>query len=223
MASSNENAGNQSEYEGVPAAVISRLSLYLRELQHLILEGKETVSSKKLGRILGFSDAQVRKDLGYFGQFGYRGIGYRCQELIKEIKRILGTDREWPVALVGCGNMGQALLGYGGFDQQGFRIVAAFDISDEKVGTEIHDLKVRPLDEIGDVVKELGIQLAILAVPATSAQEVAEQLVEVGVKGILNFAPVSLSLKKSVSNVGVDLAIELEQLSFNVVKIEKKK
>src|SRR6188474_2240593 len=112
----------------VPKAVVSRLSLYLRELQHLVRDGHETTSSTQLGKVLGFTDAQVRKDLAYFGQFGYPGIGYRCDELIREIRRILGTHRPWPVAMVGAGNLGRALLGYKGFEQQGFRVVAAFDI-----------------------------------------------------------------------------------------------
>ncbi|MCL4171195.1 UNVERIFIED_CONTAM: hypothetical protein GTU68_025106, partial [Idotea baltica] len=115
----------------VPSAVVGRLSLYLRELQQLINSGKQTVSSKVLGSRLGVTDAQVRKDFTYFGQFGYPGVGYRCDELIDEIKRILGTDQTWPVALVGCGNLGQALLGYRGFEKQGFEVVAAFDVSPE--------------------------------------------------------------------------------------------
>ena len=223
MASSKGNPDTPIEYESVPNAVISRLSLYQRELQHLIMDGKKTVSSTQLGRILGFTAAQVRKDLAYFGQFGYPGIGYRCQELINEIKRILGTDRAWPVALIGCGNMGQALLGYRGFKQQGFNIVAVFDNDEAKIGTQIEGLTVHALTELEAVIKQGEIQLAILAVPANSAQQVADAVVSAGVNGILNFAPVTLSLKRSVSNVGVDLAIELEQLSFNVVKREKKK
>src|ERR1043166_5776875 len=111
----------------VPKAVVSRLSLYLRELQHLVRDGHETTSSTQLGRLLGFTDAQVRKDLAYFGQFGYPGIGYRCSELIDAVKRILGTNQPWPLAIVGMGNLGRALMGYRGFQQQGFEIVAAFD------------------------------------------------------------------------------------------------
>src|ERR1700691_1248295 len=118
---------------GVPKAVVNRLSLYLRELQHLLRDGRETTSSGQLGSLLGFSDAQVRKDLAYFGHFGYPGIGYRCEELIGAIRKILGTDRGWPVAMVGAGNLGRALLGYKGFGNQNFRIAAAFDIDPEKV------------------------------------------------------------------------------------------
>lgn len=202
----------------VPKAVVSRLSLYLRELQQLLLANKKTISSTNLGRRLGLTAAQVRKDFAYFGQFGYPGIGYRCEELISEIKKILGTDRVWNVALIGCGNLGQALLGYRGFQKQGFRVVAAFDVSPEVVGQTIEDLQVHHLDELVQVTKLLDIRLAILAVPSQSAHKVADHLVGAGISGILNFAPVTLTLPKSVSVVGVDLAMELEQLAFAVVK-----
>lgn len=202
----------------VPKAVVSRLSLYLRELQQLLLASKKTISSTNLGRRLGLTAAQVRKDFAYFGQFGYPGIGYRCEELIAEIKKILGTDRVWNVALVGCGNLGQALLGYRGFQKQGFRVVAAFDVSPEIVGKTIEDLRVHHLDELTEISKLHDIRLAILAVPSHSAHKVSDQLVGAGISGILNFAPVTLTLPKSVSVVGVDLAMELEQLAFAVVK-----
>src|SRR4030095_4929996 len=121
----------------VPKAVVSRLSLYLRELQHLIRDGHETTSSTQLGRLLGFTDAQVRKDLAYFGQFGYPGIGYRSSELVDAIKRILGTNQPWSIAIVGLGNLGRALIGYRGFALQGFRIVAAFDIDPAQGGARM--------------------------------------------------------------------------------------
>ena len=197
---------------------MSRLSLYLRELQQLLRVGKKTISSTNLGRRLGVTDAQVRKDFAYFGQFGYPGIGYRCEELVQEIRKILGTDRLWPVALVGCGNLGQALLGYRGFGKQGFRVVAAFDIAAEIVGRSFEGLTVRHLDELADVVSKEDIRLAILAVPASEANSAVEGMVQAGITGILNFAPVTLNLPKTVSVVGVDLASELEQLAFAVVK-----
>lgn len=212
---------NSSKLEpdsNVPKAVVSRLSLYLRELQQLMRVGKETISSSKLGRRLGVTDAQVRKDFAYFGQFGYPGIGYRCEELVLEIRRILGTDRTWPVALIGCGNLGQALLGYRGFGKQGFRVEAAFDIAPELVGKTFEGLTVLHLDSMSQVVKKHGIKLAILAVPALAANQAVDSLVEAGITGILNFAPVTLNLPKTVSVVGVDLAMELEQLAFAVVK-----
>jgi len=201
----------------IPAAVVSRLSLYLRELQHLLRDGHETVSSSQLGPLLGFSGAQVRKDLAYFGHFGYPGVGYRCAELVLAIRRILGTDRDWPVLIVGTGNLGRALLGYKGFGQQGFRVVAAFDIDPERIGGHIEGVPIHHFDDLPAIAQANAIRLAILAVPATAAQSVVDRLRVAGIEGILNFAPVTLALPPGMRQVGVDLAIELEQLSFSVV------
>ena len=214
---------NRRTNEGgtVPQAVVSRLSLYLRELQQLLRSGRETTSSTQLGSVLGFTDAQVRKDLAYFGQFGYPGLGYRCEELVSEIKRILGTDRRWPVAIVGIGNLGQALLGYRGFSEQGFRVAAAFDSDAAKIGRTIEGTPVHHIDDLDTVCQHEGIKLGVIAVPAVAAQEVAERLVAAGMEGILNFAPVTLSLAEDVGIVAVDLAIELEQLTFAVVNRRK--
>jgi redox-sensing transcriptional repressor len=200
----------------VPKAVVSRLSLYLRELQHLVRDGHQTTSSNQLGRLLGFTDAQVRKDLAYFGHFGYPGIGYRCDELITAIRKILGTHQQWSVALIGAGNLGRALLGYKGFQQQGFQVVAAFDVDPAKVGTPIEGVEVHHLDELPRLAKLYKIRLAILAVPAAAAQAAADRVVASGIEGVLNFAPVTIALPPTVSQVGVDLAIELEQLAFGV-------
>lgn len=216
MADSEKKTETTTAPGAVPKAVVGRLSLYLRELQRLLREGHETTSSTQVGKLLGFTDAQVRKDLAYFGQFGYPGIGYRCPELIAEIKRILGTDRDWPVALVGVGNLGRALLGYKNFGAQGFRIVAAFDVDGQKVGQPIAGVPVFHFDEFPDRAKEFSIKLAMISVPIDSAHEVAQRLVEAGVDGILNFAPITLSITEGVRVHGVDLAIELEQLSFAV-------
>ena len=204
----------------VPQAVVSRLSLYLRELQQLLRNEQETISSTKLGRALGFTDAQVRKDLAFFGQFGYPGLGYRCEELVTEIKRILGTDRSWPVAIVGIGNLGRALLGYRGFGQKGFEVVAAFDTDERVVGETIEGTQVYHVDELARIAKERELKLGVVAVPAAAAQGVADMLVAAGVEGILNFSPVTLDDKK-VGVVAVDLAIELEQLTFAVVNRRK--
>jgi redox-sensing transcriptional repressor len=202
----------------VPKAVVNRLSLYLRELQQLQRAGKKTISSTKLGGRLGVTDAQVRKDFAYFGQFGYPGVGYRCEELVVEIRRILGTDRQWPVALIGCGNLGQALLGYRGFDKQGFSVVAAFDINAKIVGQTFEGLTVQQLENLHTVAEREDIRLAILAVPAAAADAALEAILAAGITGILNFAPVTLSVPRNVSVVGVDVAMELEQLAFAVVK-----
>ena len=193
------------------------MSLYLRELQIVSGSGKATISSSTLAQRLGLTASQVRKDFAYFGQFGYPGIGYRCDELIQKIKFILGTDRVWPVALIGCGNLGQALLGYRGFGNQGFSVVAAFDKQARLIGQIFEGLTVQHMDELAKTADSNKIELAILAVPADAAAEAAQEIVAAGITGIMNFAPVTLNLPPSVSKVGVDLAIELEQLSFSVV------
>jgi len=200
----------------VPKVVVSRLSLYLRELQRLVASGQQTISSNQLGALLGFSDAQVRKDLGFFGQFGYPGVGYRCDELICAMQDILGTNHSWNVAMVGVGNLGQALLGYRGFGRQNFAIAAAFDADPTKVGQTVQGLRIQPLEELAVTIRAKGIRLGMIVVPAEQAQEAANRLVAAGIEGIVNFAPVTLALPPHVQNVGVDLAIELEQLSFAV-------
>jgi len=210
------NSDDDDKEPVVPKAVISRLSLYLRELQHLIRDDQQTISSSKLGRVLGFTAAQVRKDFAYFGQFGYPGIGYKCEELISQIKKILGTDRVWPVVLVGCGNMGQALLGYRGFEKQGFHVVAAVDVDQKVIGKQFHGLTVAHIDTLSTIVAEQNVSVAILAVPAKAAPEAAQLILNSGINGILNFAPVTLNVPKNVSTVEVDLAMELEQLAFSV-------
>jgi len=203
---------------GAPKAVVNRLSLYLRELQHLVRDGRDTVSSTQLGALLGFTDAQVRKDLAYFGQFGYPGIGYRCEELIAAIKGILGTDRCWPVALIGLGNLGRALIGYKGFGTQGFRIEAAFDVDSTKIGRDLEGVPVYHLDDLAKIVAEKQIKIGVIAVPAAAAGDVAEKLEQAGVDGILNFAPVTIAPGNAVNIQGVDLAIEMEQLCYSVVR-----
>ena len=201
---------------GVPPAVVSRLSRYLRELQHLVADGTQTTSSNQLGVRLGFTDAQVRKDLAHFGQFGHPGVGYRCDELIAEIRKILGTDRRWSVALMGVGNLGRALLGYRGFESQGFRIAAAFDADPDKAGSRVEGIEVFAVQRLAEIVASFRIELGMVAAPATQAQVAVDQLVAAGVTGILNFAPVSLSAPEGVSIVSVDLARELEQVTFAV-------
>jgi len=205
----------------VPKAVVSRLSLYLRELQRILGEGQATISSTQLGSLLGFSDAQVRKDLAYFGQFGYPGIGYRCEELVAAVRRILGTDRPWNAAIVGMGNLGRALIGYRGFLNQGFRVVSIFEVDSGKVGWQVEGVQVYHIDQMPEIVRTLGVRLALIAVPAATAQQVAEKLVGAGIEGILNFAPVTLTVPPTVSLVEVDLAMQLEQLAFAVVNREK--
>jgi redox-sensing transcriptional repressor len=217
VGNSKDNPGSEASTTGVPKAVISRLSLYLRELEHLQRTDKATTSSSQLGSVLGFSDAQVRKDLAYFGQFGYPGIGYRCNELVDAIRHILGTDRTWTFCLVGVGNLGRALLGYKGFHERGFRVVAAFDVEEELIGSSVEGVEVYHLDRLPELANENRITLGMIAVPASAAQNAADRLVAAGIEGILNFAPTTITLPEGVSKVGVDLAMELEQLCFGVL------
>ncbi|MEE2676852.1 MAG: redox-sensing transcriptional repressor Rex [Planctomycetota bacterium] len=206
----------------VPKPVVGRLSLYLREVQHLIRDGRQTTNSNELGRLLGVTDAQVRKDLAYFGQFGHPGVGYRCQELVAAIKNIMGTNTTWNVALIGIGNLGRALMRYKGFHEQGFQIVAVFDVDDQVIGTKVEDVDVYHIQHLAKIVMQQSIRLVTIAVPSHAAQAVADQVVDVGIEGILNFAPVTISVPSQVRVIGVDLAMELEQLAFTVVNRDSK-
>jgi len=202
----------------VPKAAAARLSLYLRFLESLREHGVPTTSSQKLAAGVGVTAAQVRKDLGYFGQFGLPGIGYRIDHLVDELRRILGTDRTWNVALVGIGNLGSALAEYRGFERQGFRFVALFDRDPAIVGRAFGSLAVDSIESVEPVVRVRGVELGIIAVPAPAAQEVADLLVAAGIRGIYNFAPAVLQLPPQVAYVSIDLAVELEQLSFSVTQ-----
>ena len=206
----------QSRPEAVPNPAVRRLSLYLRQLETFQRKGRRTISSKQLGESLRLTDAQVRKDLAYFGQFGHPGIGYKVEDLILQVRRILGTDRVWNVLLVGAGNIGRALSAYRGFNAKGFKVVAVFDNDAGKVGRKLGAFTIQSLEEIPEAVQKHSIRLAILAVPADSAQDVADQLIAAGVRGLLNFAPVSLNVPKHVALNTVDVAVQLEQLAFQV-------
>lgn len=203
----------------IPLPTVRRLSLYLRQLENLWRADHRTVSSKQLGEALRLTDTQIRKDLAHFGQFGHPGIGYDVEELTTTIKRILGTDRTWNVLLVGAGNLGSALSAYRGFAKKGFRLVAVFDVDPKKIGKPLPsnpDLIVQPFSDVAKIVRQKDIRLAINAVPAEAAQVVATTLVQVGIQGLFNFAPVNLDLSPRVAVATVDLAVQLEQLSFRV-------
>jgi redox-sensing transcriptional repressor len=197
-------------------ASVGRLSLYLRCLEGSAREGSATVSSGQLGEALGVTDAQVRKDLACLGNLGQPGIGYPTEELIAAIRGALGIDRDWAVALVGVGNLARALLRYRGFAQQGFRIVALFDVDPGKVGQRLDGLTISGVDQMPAVIATTGAELGLLTVPMEAAQQVADALVAAGIRGILNFAPTVLRLPSHVSLVSVDLAVQLEQLAFLV-------
>ena len=197
---------------------IRRLSVYTRCLLQLEEDGVKTVSSQELAERFNLNSAQVRKDLAYFGEFGVRGIGYYVSGLKAELQRILGLDREWAVALVGFGNLGSALFHYKGFGRQGFRIAAIFDDDPGKIGRAVDSTPVFSSHDIGREIKARGIQIAIVAVPPEAAPAVTDQLVEAGIRAILNFAPARLKAPKDVRLKNVDLSIELETLSFYLAR-----
>jgi redox-sensing transcriptional repressor len=211
----------QPEPSGVkiaPKAVVGRVSLYLRQLEAYQRQGCTTVSSSQLGDPLSIKNAQVRKDLAFFGQFGHPGVGYRIDELIDALRHILGIDHDWPLALIGLGNLGRALLKYRGFRSRGFHVVALFDSDEAKIGLSFDGLVVEPIESLRKVTAMRKIRLAILCVPADAAQRVADLLVACGIRGILNFAPVTLAVPPHVNLVGVDLSIQLENLAYKVQK-----
>jgi redox-sensing transcriptional repressor len=197
---------------------IRRLSVYTRCLLQLEEDGVKTVSSQELADRFNLNSAQVRKDLAYFGEFGVRGIGYYVSGLKAELQRILGLDREWPVALVGFGNLGSALFHYRGFARQGFRIAAIFDEDPSKIAHEVDSTPIFAGRDLAREIKARGIQIAIVAVPIEAAQGVADQLVAAGIKAILNFAPARIKVARDVRLKNVDLSIELETLSFYLAK-----
>ncbi len=197
-----------------PQLAIRRLSMYYRTLAALREQGVGNVSSEHLSTLTGSTAAQVRRDLAYFGSFGRRGVGYEVESLQSHMKEILGIGEGWPMALVGVGNLGSALLAYDGFPRQGFRIVEAFDSDPRRVGTVIRDVVVKPMDQFGETIQERHIAMALLAVPAKAAQAVTEQLIDAGVRCLLNFAPISLKVPSHVYLASVDLSIEVEYLSY---------
>lgn len=200
----------------IPNPAVRRLSLYLRQLETLQRSGRATISSRELGQSLELTDAQVRKDLTYFGQFGHPGVGYRVDDLIVQVRRILGTDKTWNVLLVGVGNLGRALSSYKGFHAKGFQLVALFDEDPAKVGRKQGSFTIQPLSELEQTVQSQNIRLGIIAVPADVAQQTANRMIAAGIRGILNFAPTLISMPPEASLISVDLAVQLEQLSFQV-------
>lgn len=205
----------------IPPASANRLGLYLRELQHFLRSGTETIKSHVLGSRLGLSDSQIRRDLALFGEFGKRGVGYQVRGLVQALRRALGTDGQWNIVLIGMGNLGSALVHYKGFAEQGFVLRAIFEADIAKVGTAVSGVPVYSIDDLELILSELAVQMAILAVPSEVAPAVAARLSNLGISGILNFSPVSLSNVSDLSVVDVDLAIELHRLAFAVVNSGK--
>jgi redox-sensing transcriptional repressor len=200
----------------IPQETARRLSLYLRSLKMLDQKKKAVASSGDITRFLNVSSVQFRKDLSYFGGFGKRGVGYEVRLLTKEIEKILGTDAVRRIALVGVGKLGSALLSYTGFPEFNLQIVAAFDADPDKIGKIKRGFKIESISRLREVIKKEGIETAILSVPVESAQKVAHELAKCGVRAILNFAPVNLTLPKDVFVSNVDMASELEGLIYKL-------
>ena len=198
----------------IPEATVARLPLYLRSLLEVAEAKIPTISSERLAELAGVNAAKVRKDLSYLGSYGTRGVGYEVEYLLYEISRELGLTQDWPVAIVGIGNLGHALANYRGFTARGFRVAALLDADPAKVGEVVGELEVRNLDDLPLVVADKGVAIGIIATPAAAAQDVANRLVAAGVKSILNFAPAVVAVPGGVSLRKVDLSIELQILTF---------
>jgi redox-sensing transcriptional repressor len=198
----------------VPDIVIGRLPIYLRALTLLSEAGQEFTSSQELGQKLGIGSAQIRKDLSHFGEFGKQGTGYEVNYLREQISKILHVDRDWAVALVGYGDLGQAIAKYGGFAIKGFHIEAIFDNDPAKIGLESGGKPVQGLDKLKGEIARQKIRIAIVAVPASAAQEVADQLIEAGVEAILNYAPITLSIPPRVHVQYIDPVAHLQKMTY---------
>lgn len=198
----------------VPAIVIGRLPLYLRALTQLASEGRRVTSSQELSEKLGFSSAQIRKDLSYFGEFGKQGTGYEIEYLEQALREILKVHNVWDMALVGAGDLGRALANYDGFEVRGFRIAAIFDADPTKIGTAVAQWRVQPMADIRETLRDRHIHIAIIAVPAAAAQAVADELVEGGVRAILNYAPTTLSVPQKVKVYHIDPVAGLQSMTY---------
>jgi redox-sensing transcriptional repressor len=199
----------------IPEATVARLPVYLRALHGLVERGIATASSEELAVIAGVNSAKLRKDLSYLGSYGTRGVGYDVEYLIYQISRELGLSQDWPVAIIGIGNLGHALANYGGFVSRGFRIAALLDADPRLSGNRVAGLVIRHIDELDEVIAENGISIAVIAVPPHAAQEVADRLVTAGITSILNFAPAVVTVPEGVDLRKVDLSIELQILAFH--------
>jgi len=207
----------------IPSIAIVRLSVYARNLDLLEQKGVEVISSGRLADICGVNPAQVRKDLAYFGQFGVRGVGYYVKELLPEIRKILGLDKEWRLGLVGAGNLGSALLRHAEFVHGSYTFVAAFDRKPERIGATIGGVEILPLEAMHGQIKKKGVEIGVIAVKPTRAQNAADLLVKAGVKGIMNFAPVHLQCPSKVSVENIDFGLRLERLFYRLTPPQSKR
>jgi len=206
--------GSKRQPRKIPEATVARLPIYLRSLLEVAGDGMPTISSERLAELSGFNAAKVRKDLSYLGSYGTRGVGYDVEYLQFQMSRELGLNKDWHVVIAGIGNLGHALANYGGFTDRGFPVAALVDADPRVVGTEVNGIAVRHIDEIGDIAGEMRIAIGVIATPASAAQEVADRLIAAGVTSILNFAPTIVTVPPEVSLRKVDLAVELQILSF---------
>ena len=198
----------------IPDIIVARLPKYLRALS-VLRKKSQTTNSKELGDFLGYSAAQIRKDLSQFGEFGKQGTGYNIDFLTEQINNILNLDKEWKMVLVGCGNIGHAILNYPGFSHNGFHVIAAVDSSKEMIGKKINDLiTIRDISDIEEIIKENNICIAMLTVPAPVAQETAEKLVQFGIKAIISYAPVILALPHNIRVEYIDPVISLQHITY---------
>ncbi len=204
--------------DDIPDIVIGRLPVYLRTLRLLNIQETEVTSSQELGDLLGISSAQIRKDLSHFGEFGKQGTGYNIDFLCKQLEKILKVDCVWPVVLVGAGYLGHALASYNGFENRGFRIVGVFDSSNDKIGVHVGECRVEPTTAIPVVVHKYRCRIAILAVPAAAAQEVADQLIQAGIQSILCYAPITLNVAPHVRVEYIDPVISFQHMTFYLDK-----
>ncbi|MFQ5826545.1 MAG: redox-sensing transcriptional repressor Rex [Dehalococcoidia bacterium] len=198
----------------IPEVVIVRLPIYLRALTHFEAQKIEVASSQELGDRLHLTAAQIRKDLSYFGRFGKQGRGYNVKRLLLELRRILGLEQEWPMALVGVGRLGRAIMGYAGFAPQGFRIVAAFDIDPSQMGKKVGNLVVQDMGQLPHIIRQHGIQIGIVAVPPSHAQAAIDTLVKSGVRSILNYAPLSARVPDGVKIRDIDPVLSLQSMTY---------
>ncbi|MDX9991072.1 MAG: redox-sensing transcriptional repressor Rex [Anaerolineales bacterium] len=200
----------------VPDIIVSRLPVYLRALQRLADSGVSSTSSQELGEKVGISAAQIRKDLSQFGEFGKQGSGYHIPFLIERLSQILHIDRSWDVAVIGMGDIGHALARYNGFSNRGFRVAMCFDADPAKIGQKVCEFPIRDAKNLAQDIKEAGIKIAMICVPASAGQEVADQLVESGVRAILNYAPIKLIVPAHVKVQHIDPAIGLQRMTYYI-------
>lgn len=201
-------------HKEIPDIVIGRLPLYLRALQRMIQEGRQVTSSQELGELLGISAAQIRKDLSQFGEFGKQGTGYNIEFLIGQLRKILKLDRVWDMAVVGAGDVGHALARYQGFRDRGFQVTMIFDSDPGKIGSRLSDFTIKDVSTMVSAIQKAGIKIACVATPAAYAQEVTDQLVEAGVKAILNYAPIRINAPADVRVQYIDPATHLQRMSY---------